>query len=206
MKATTHGEWDFTEDEWAAIDKAVRTVYYNNRTRLPAHWQGGPTDPAGELRSWAYEYAATHAQDIHDRAHTPPFITHHIAGRLQQLLNRDIKKFEELPYGVGYDFNQRVTKAVGGPWEAVKRPSSRDPYAEVLGPYKRLLTPRKRMKLWEQMNPGEPHAITYRDPTADEAIENIYLEHLQQILDTELFHPGKHCKCGECVNITELAA
>lgn len=206
MKATTHGVWDFTEDEWAAIDKAVRNVYFNNRTRLPAHWQGGPTDPAGELRSWAYEYAATHAEDIHDRAHTPPFITKHIAGRMQQFLNRSIEKYEELPYSVGQDFNTRVTKAVGGPWEAVKRPSSRDPYAEVLGPYKRLLTPRRRMKLWELMNPGKPHAITYRDPTADEAIGNIYLDHLQQILDTKLFHPGNHCKCEECVNIMTIAA
>ena len=206
MKATTHGEWSFSEAEWSAIDKAVRTVYFNNRTRLPAHWQGTPTDPAGALRSHAYEYAATHAKDIHDRAHTPPFITHHIAGRLQQFLNRDIKKFAELPYGAGYDFNRRVTEAVGGPWEAVKRPSSRDPYAEVLGPYKRLLTPSRRMKLWEQMNPGKPHAITYRDPTADEAIENIYLEHLQQILDTKLFHPGNHCKCEECVKIMTVAA
>ena len=136
MKATTHGEWDFTEDEWAAIDKAVRNVYFNNRTRLPAHWQGTPTDPAGALRSHAYEYAATHAKDIHDRAHTPPFITKHISGRLQQALNREINKHPELPYGTGQDFNKRVTEAVGGPWEAVKRPSSRDPYAEVLGPYK----------------------------------------------------------------------
>lgn len=206
MKATTHGEWDFTETEWAAIDRAVRNVYYNNRTRLPAHWQGTPTDPAGALRSHAYEYAATHAQDIHDRAHTPQFITKHISGRLQQALNRDINKHRELPYGTGQDFNKRVTEAVGGPWEAVKRPSSRDPYAEVLGPYKRLLTPRRRMKLWELMNPGEPHAITYRDPTADKAIENIYLEQLQQIIDTKLFHPGHHCNCEECVNIMTIAA
>ena len=206
MKATTHGEWDFTEEEWAAIDKAVRNVYFNNRTRLPAHWQGTPTDPAGALRSHAYEYAATHAQDIHDRAHTPPFITKHISGRLQQFLNRDMEKFEELPYGAGHDFNKRVTKAVGGPWEAVKRPSSRDPYAEVLGPYKRLLTPRRRRILWECVNPGDGQAINYRDPTGDAATENVLLEQLQQILDTELFHPGHHCKCKECVNIIELAA
>lgn len=206
MKATTHGEWDFTEEEWAAIDKAVRNVYFNNRTRLPAHWQGTPTDPAGALRSHAYEYAATHAQDIHDRAHTPPFITKHISGRLQQFLNRDMEKFEELPYGAGHDFNRRVTEAVGGPWEAVKRPSSRDPYAEVIGPYKRLLTPRRRRILWERVNPGDGQATNYRDPTGDAATENVLLEQLQQILDTELFHPGHHCKCKECVNIMTIAA
>ena len=206
MKATTHGEWSFSEAEWAAIDKAIRNVYFNNRTRLPAHWQGTPTDPAGALRSHAYEYAATHAQDIHDRAHTPPFITHHIAGRLQQFLNRDIEKFKELPYGVGHDFNKRVTKAVGGSWQPVTPPAGRDPYEDALEPYKRLLTPARRRRLWELMNPGEPKTITYRDPTGEKATEHAYLEHLQQILDTQLFHPGHHCKCGECVNITKLAA
>lgn len=206
MKATRHGEWSFSEPEWAAIDKAVRSVYFKNRTRLPAHWQGGPTDPAGELRSWAYEYAATHAEDIHDRAHTPPFITKHLAERMQQFLNRSIKKYEELPYSVGHDFNERVTKAVGGYWEPVTAPAERDPYEDALEPYKRLLTPARRRRLWELMNPGEPKTTNYRDPTGEKATEHVYLEHLQQILDTQLFHPGHHCKCGECVNITELAA
>ncbi|MEU2416444.1 hypothetical protein ABZ546_01485 [Brachybacterium paraconglomeratum] len=228
MKATRHGEWSFSEPEWAAIDKAVRNVYFKNRTRLPAHWQGGPTDPAGELRSWAYEYAATHAEDIHDRAHTPPFITKHLAGRMQQFLNRSIEKYEELPYSVGHDFNERVTKAVGGYWEPVAAPAERDPYEDALEPYKRLLTPRRRQRLWELMNPGDypprtrrrpgprsslgrehsagPSSVPLLDPTGDTATENIYLEHLQHILDTQLFHPGRHCKCKECVNIIEIAA
>ncbi|WP_270407807.1 hypothetical protein [Brachybacterium paraconglomeratum] len=204
MKATHHGVWDFSETEWAAIDKAVRNVYFKKRTRLPAHWQGGPTDPAGELRSWAYEYAATHAQEIHERDDWQ--ITHLLGDRAQQLLNRSITKYEELPYSVGYDFNERVTKAVGGPWEAVRRPSKRNPYAEVLEPYKRLLTPRRRRILWERLNPGDSTATNYLDPTGDAAAENILLEQLQRILDTELFHPGDHCKCEECVNIIKLAA
>ena len=149
MRATEHGVWDFTETEWAAIDKAVRNVYFNNQARLPARWQGGPTDPAGELRSWAYEYAATHPDDIHSRAHTPPFVTKHISERLQQFLSRNIKLHEELPYGIGWRFDKRVQKALGGPGTAPVAPAKRNPYDDVIRPYRRLLTPRRRQRLWD---------------------------------------------------------
>lgn len=204
MKATQHGVWDFSEDEWAAIDKAVRNVYYKNLSRLPAHWQGGPSDPAGELRSWAYEYAATHAQEIHDRCDWQ--ITHLLAGRAQQFLNRSAERYEEVPYGIGTEFDRNVESALGGPGSPVAAPSARNPYADALEPYKALLTPKKRRQLWDYINPGESHAINYHDPTGDTATENIYLEQLQHILDTQLFHPGHHCKCKECVNIIEIAA
>ncbi|MEE1617318.1 hypothetical protein [Brachybacterium sp. J153] len=206
MKATKHGVWDFTEDEWAAIDKAVRNVYFNNISRLPAHWQGTPSDPAGELRSWTYEYAATHAQEIHERAHTPPFITRLLSKRLQQYLNRHTEKRPEVPFGIGSTFDRNVLDALGGPGSPVIAPAERDPYADALEPYKRLLTPARRRRLWELMNPGETKTTNYLDPTGEKATEHVYLEHLQKILDTQLFHPGNHCKCGECVNMIRLAA
>lgn len=204
MKATQHGVWDFSEAEWAAIDQAVRNVYYKNRSRLPAHWQGTPSDPAGELRSWAYEYAATHADEIHERVGWQ--ITHLVSDRLQQQASRHIKKRPELPYGIGADFDRNVQEALGGPGSPVAAPSARNPYEDALEPYKRLLTPRRRRILWERMNPGDGQTTNYRDPTGDAATENVLLEQLQQILDTELFHPGTNCKCKDCVNIIELAA
>lgn len=208
MKATTHGVWDFTEHEWAAIDKAVRNVYYNTRGILPAHWQTSghtrDTDPAAELRSWAYEYCGTHAQEIHERVDWQ--ITHLVRDRLQQHLSRHIRKRPELPYGIGAEFDRNVEAALGGPGSPVAAPSARNPYEDALEPYKALLTPKKRRQLWEHINPGESHAINYRDPTGDAATESIYLEQLQQVLDTKLFHPGNNCKCEECVNILAIAA
>ncbi|MDN5688004.1 MAG: hypothetical protein L0G94_15200 [Brachybacterium sp.] len=109
MKATIHGAWDFTETEWSAIDRAVRNVYYKTLGVLNAHWQTpGNSDVAAELRSWAYSWAATHAQEIHDRAHKPAFITKRVQQRLQERVVEHMLARPELPHGAGEDFEERV--------------------------------------------------------------------------------------------------
>ena len=109
MKATTYGVWDFTEQEWSAIDRAVRAVYYKTRGVLDAQWQTpGNSDPAAELRSWAYSWAATHAQEIRDRAHNPAFITNRVRERLQERVIEHMMARPELPHGGSSDFEDRV--------------------------------------------------------------------------------------------------
>lgn len=149
MKATLHGEWTFTETEWAAIDKAVRRVYYTLRGTLSAEWQTpGNSDPANELRSWAYSWAATHAQEIHDKAHRPGYITKRVAERLQERAIEHMLARPELPHGIGDDFDRRVRstraaqrKARSYPakyWQH-RAPHEEDPMLDSLDLYGRMI-------------------------------------------------------------------
>lgn len=99
---------DFTEDQMAAIDRAVVKVYVKARTILPPELLGaGKGDPAAALRAVAYEYALTHRADIDSRSDWQ--ITHHVAGRLQQIVTRTVKARMERPYGIGDKFTRAVT-------------------------------------------------------------------------------------------------
>lgn len=90
-----------------AIDKGVVKVYIKARAILPPELLGaGKGDPAGALRSVAYEYALTHRADIESREDWE--ISHHIYGRVMQYARRVIKGRMERPYGVSAGFDRAV--------------------------------------------------------------------------------------------------
>lgn len=98
---------DFTADQMHAIDRGVVKAYIKTRAILPADLLGaGKGDPAGALRSYAYEYALTHRHDIESREAWE--ISHHVYGRVMQYARRVIRGRMEQPYGVGAGFDRAV--------------------------------------------------------------------------------------------------
>lgn len=99
---------EFTEAEMNALDVAAVHVYKRARAILPPDLldTSRESDPAAGVRQWAYEYAYSHAADIHSR--TPGQIVKHVRGRLRQRLKRLLEQRLERPYSVGDDFDARV--------------------------------------------------------------------------------------------------
>lgn len=100
---------EFTEAEMNAIDRAAVKVYTQSRAVLPPHLlAAGSCDPAGALRSVAYDYACGHPSDI--RSRTPGQVFHHVRTRLQQHVTRELSKRLEQPYGSAEDVREYVTQ------------------------------------------------------------------------------------------------
>jgi|SRR5690625_2331082 len=218
MKATTHGDWDFTEAEWAAIDKAIRTVYYKTRGILDAHWQTpGNSDPAAELRSWAYSWAATHAQEIHDRSHNPAFITNRVRQRLQERVVEHMLARPELPHGIGEDFERRTKTSRARarlprptppkPWRGAA-PHEADPVLDSLTRYGRMIPTDQIQFIIKGHRKGKPvyetpeamSKLHTRRPTRKEYWEEVCTEPHRKQFRRELaqtFNLGI-CNCPEC--------
>lgn len=218
MKATTHGVWDFTETEWSAIDRAVRTVYYKTRGILDAQWQApGNSDPAAELRSWAYSWAATHAQELRDRSHNPAFITNRVRERLQERVIEHMMARPELPHGIGDDFEDRVkaSKAAARkprptppkPWRGTA-PHETDPVLDSLTRYGRMIPTdqiqfivkgrRNKRPIYE--TPEAMDKLHTRLPSRTEFWETVCTEpHRKQFRRelAETFNLGI-CQCVDC--------
>lgn len=218
MKATLHGVWDFTETEWSAIDKAVRNVYFKSRAVLDAHWQApGNSDPAAELRSWAYSWAATHAQEIRDRSHNPAFITNRVRERLQERVIEHMMARPELPHGGSDDFEDRVkaTKAAARlprptppkAWHGTA-PHEADPVLDSLTRYGRMIPTDQIQFIIKGHRKGNPIHETpeamaklhTRRPTRTEYWEQVCTEPHRKQFRRELaatFNLGI-CECTEC--------
>lgn len=91
---------EFSEDEMNMIDVAAVHVYKKARAALPSDLVdfNSDGDPAGVIRSWAYQWAHENPDEIHSR--TGGRIVKHVRRRLRQDLKRYLAhRLRTLPTG-----------------------------------------------------------------------------------------------------------
>lgn len=190
MKALESPVWDFTEDEWAAIDRGVRKAYWDMKGGLPSFWKtldaqwidgdgNRHFDPAGAFRSIGYEYAAFHPGEIH--GHDAWEITETIGNRVRQHVRRDLnsaKNLRAIPADVGEDFDQNmaVVLRTQNPITTPILPPDHDAYLESFDQYGKFY-PQDQLEFMVERRRGKRVVYTSREvmdelhtrePTAEE--------------------------------------
>ena len=92
---------EFSEAEMNMIDVAAVHVYKKARAALPSDlvYFERDGDPAGVIRSWAYQWAHEHPEEVHAR--TGGRIVKHVRRRLRQELKRYLRhRLRTLPTGL----------------------------------------------------------------------------------------------------------
>lgn len=104
---------EFSEDEMNMIDVAAVHVYKKARAALPSDLVdfGRDGDPAGVIRSWAYQWAHEHPEEVHARSGGR--IVKHVRRRLRQELKRYLRhRLRTLPLGFDLEAAMRGLEVI----------------------------------------------------------------------------------------------